>query len=168
MATTKFKGVVNVVGGFETNGITLPFPGNTQSISVTAATVTLTAATHGGKVVVFNRAAGVTATLPAATGSGETFRIYVGTAITSNSGIVQVANSSDTMIGFVLSTLAAGGTTFGESAGGTDDTITMNGSTTGGLAGSYIECVDWAANVWQVRGLLAGSGTLASALSAAV
>lgn len=166
--TTKFKNVLNATGGFEVNGVTLQFPGATQLVSVTAATVTLTAADHGGKLVALNRAAGVTVTLPAATGSGETFRIYVGTAVTSNADIIQVANASDTMVGHVLSTLAAGGTTFGETAGGTDDTITMNGTTTGGLVGSYVEITDWAANTWQVLGRLAGSGTLASALSAAV
>lgn len=166
--TTKFKNVVNATGGFEVNGITLPFPGGTQVVSITAATVALTAADHGGKVVALNRAAGVTATLPAATGSGEVFRIYVGTAVTSNSDIIQVANASDTMVGTIISTLAAGGTTFGETAQGTDDTITMNGTTTGGLIGSYVELTDWAANVWLVNGRLAGSGTLASMLSAAV
>lgn len=168
MATTKFKSVVNATLGFETNGITLPFPGNTQTVSVTAATVALTAVTHGGKVVVLNRAAGVTATLPAATGSGEVYRVYVGTAVTSNADIIQVANASDTMAGMVTTALAAGGAPFSETATGTDDTISMNGTTTGGLIGSYYQLTDWATNVWFVQGWNAGSGTLASSLSAAV
>jgi len=168
MAITKFRGTVNATEGFQINGVPVRFPGATQAVDVTSATVTLDASTHSGKVVTLNRAAGIAVTLPAATGSGNIYRLYIGTAVTSNSTTIKVANSSDTMVGFVLSTLAAGGTTFGESAGGTDDTITMNGSTTGGLVGSYIELVDWQTNVWQVTGWLAGSGTLASTLSATV
>jgi hypothetical protein len=44
----------------------------------------------------------------------------------------------------------------------------MNGSTTGGLAGSYIELVDIAAGDWIVRAALIGSGSPATPFSAAV
>lgn len=167
MAGTKYKGPVNSTRGFQVDGktvVTRVF----DKVDVTSATVTLDATTHGGKIITLNRAAGIAVTLPAATGSGTLYRLYVGTSITSNSTTIKVANSSDTMIGNVLSTLAAGGTTFGESAGGTDDTITMNGSTTGGLIGSWIEIQDFATNLWYVEAWLAGSGTLASTLSATV
>jgi hypothetical protein len=169
MATTKFNGTVNATTGFQVNGVAVPAPLNSASlVDVTSATVSLTAAAHAGKLVTLTRAAGIAVTLPAATGSGNVYRLLVAADVTSNSTTIKVANSSDTMQGFVLSTLAAGGTTFGETAGGTDDTITMNGSTLGGLAGSYVELVDRAANLWFVRGFLAGSGTLASTLSATV
>ena len=168
MATTKFKGTINATTGFQVNAVPIPLPGGMSAVDCTAATLTVTAALHAGKLVTLNRAAGITVTLPAASGSQNVYRFYVGTAVTSNSNIIKVANSSDTFVGFVLSTLAAGGTTFGETAGGTDDTITMNGTTTGGLVGSYVELCDQAANVWQIRALLAGSGTLAVSLSASV
>ena len=167
MATTKFRGVVNATGGFQVNSSpisTMTF----SKVDVTDSTLTVDATTHGGKIVTLSRAAGITVTLPAATGSGIVYRFYVAIAVTTNNDIIKVANASDTMVGTVLSTLAAGGTTFGETAGGTDDTITMNGTTTGGLIGSYVELTDWATNVWYVYGSLAGSGTLASSLSATV
>lgn len=175
MATTHFTGPIDSTNGFlgasysTLAGIpSFPLTGSAAAVNETGATLTITAALHAGKVVTLNRAAGVTVTLPAASGTGNIYRFYVGTAVTSNNDIIKVANASDTMVGHVLSTLAAGGTTFGETAGGTDDTITMNGTTTGGLVGSWVECVDFATNVWFVRGLLAGSGALASALSATV
>lgn len=158
MATTKFKGTVEAVNGFRAN----------SQVTVTASTVAVTALDHLGKIINLARAAGITATLPAATGSGNVYRFWVSVAVTSNSNIIKVANASDTMQGTLHTALAAGGAPFSETAGGTDDTITMNGTTTGGLIGSYVELVDQAANVWSVYGTLAGSGTLASSLSATV
>lgn len=184
MASTTFSGPVTSSTGFvaTTGGITataggflagtIPVPlqlgAPTTVVNATGATLTVTAATHSGKLVTLNRAAGIAVTLPAAAGTGNVYRFLIGTAVTSNATTIAVANASDTMIGFVLTTLAAGGTTFGETAQGTDDTISMNGTTTGGLVGSYVECTDYATNVWYVRGYLAGSGTLASMLSATV
>lgn len=158
MATTKFKGTVEATNGFRAN----------SQVPVTAATLTVTALEHLGKIIYLNRAAGITVTLPAATGTGNMYRFWVGVAVTSNNDIIKVANASDTMQGTLVLALAAGGAPFTETAGGTDDTITMNGTTTGGLIGSYVELVDRATNVWALFGTLAGSGTLASALSATV
>jgi len=92
------------------------------------------------------------------------YRILVGTTFTSN-GIIQVANATDTMNGLA----SVGGAT--ASVFGTlpaSDTITMNGSTTGGLAGSYIELIDVAAGDWIVRAALIGSGSPATPFSANV
>ena len=44
----------------------------------------------------------------------------------------------------------------------------MNGTTTGGVAGSFVTLVDIDVNLWLVSGALVGSGTLASSVSAAV
>jgi hypothetical protein len=52
-------------------------------ISVTAATLTVTAASHAGSTIVLNRAAGTTVTLPASTGSGFKYTFIVGTTVTS-------------------------------------------------------------------------------------
>lgn len=137
-------------------------------ISVTASAVTLDRHIHRGTVTVLNRAAGVTVTLPAASGTGDVYRILVGTTVSSNNDIIQVANADDTMIG----RLSTATTTFGAgdqaSVGGTSDTITMNGTTTGGIQGSYVELTDVAANLWLVNGHMVGSGTIATSVSAAV
>jgi hypothetical protein len=44
----------------------------------------------------------------------------------------------------------------------------MNGTTTGGIAGSYVEIIDVATGVFFVRAALIGSGTVATPFSAAV
>lgn len=137
---------------------------------VTDATLTLNYSLHNDGIVVINRAAGCVVTLPAATGSGARFRVMVGTTITSNSFKLQVANASDTMAGHITTSLATGaaGADFGEALTSTDDTITCNGTTTGGIAGSYVEAEDVAANLWRINGALIGSGTLETSVSAAV
>ncbi len=143
-------------------------PFTLSPISVTASTVTLDRHIHKDAPVVLNRAAGVTVTLPAATGSGDHYKVVVGTKVTSNSDIIQVANSSDTMIGNIQTASTTIGANDQEAVGGTDDTITMNGTTTGGDVGSYVELTDIAENLWLVHGALVGSGTIATSLSAAV
>jgi hypothetical protein len=66
-----------------------------QPIALTAS-ATLSAY-HADTVVVVNAAAGLTLTLPAASGSGLSFDIMVGTTVTSNTVVVKVANASDVM-----------------------------------------------------------------------
>lgn len=142
-----------------------------QPMSITSATVTLNEESHGnGALIVLNRAAGTAVTLPASVGKGAKFCILIGTTITSNTTTIKVANSTDVFQGALDTRLAAGaaGATFGEAATGTDDTITMNGTTTGGILGSYVELTDAVAGFWRIEGDLIGSGTLATSLSATV
>ena len=61
-------------------------------------------------VLTVNAAAGLTLTLPAAAGTGDTYEIVVGTTITSNNLVVQVANASDVMTGLCLIAQDAGDT----------------------------------------------------------
>jgi hypothetical protein len=158
MATTKFKGTVEATQGFRAN----------SQVTVTTSTLTINPIDHQGKIMNLARAAGITVTLPAATGTGNVYRFWTTVSVTSNNNIIKVANASDTMQGTLLNALATGATPWIETAGGTDDTITMNGTTTGGLIGSYVELVDQATNVWALFATLAGSGTLATPLSATV
>ena len=137
-----------------------------QPINVTASTLTLDRDTHSDAVVTVNRAAGCTITLPASIGKGDEYTIFCGTTISSTNLIIKVANSSDTMAGGVaISTDIAGVTML---CGGTDDTITMSGSTTGGVAGSWVKLVDVAVNKWMVSGFLASTGAEATPFSAGV
>lgn len=137
-------------------------------ISVTSATVTLERHVHKDALVVLNHAAGTAVTMPAATGSGDRYRILVGTTISSNSTTIKVANADDTMVGWLATASTTLGANDQEAAGGTDDTITMNGTTTGGIQGSYVELEDAAPNLWRISGALVGSGTIATSLSATV
>lgn len=137
-----------------------------QPINVTASTLTVDRDTHAGTIVTVNRAAGCTVTLPASAGKGDEYTFYVGTTISSNSFKIQVANGTDTFAGGVaISTDIAGVTML---CGGTDDTITMSGSTTGGVAGSWVTVKDVAAGKWMVSGFLCSTGTEATPFSAAV
>lgn len=136
--------------------------GRADAVNVTSATYTASA---DDGMITLNRAAGITVTLPPATGSGNAYQFFVGTLFTGN-GIIQVANASDIMQGQLLVSTDAAGETHVTAA--TSDTITMNGSTTGGLKGSYIELVDVMANTWQVSGALISSGIEATPFSAAV
>jgi hypothetical protein len=139
-----------------------------QPINVTSATLTLTKEAHSGTVITVNRAAGSTLTLPASSGDGSIFEIFVGTTITSNSLIVQVANSSDIMSGVAWQAADGGSTSNAWETGASDDTITMDGSTKGGIKGDRIVLKDVSANVWAVSIFGAATGTEASPFSAAV
>jgi|TARA_Y100000310_G_scaffold171987_2_gene172110 hypothetical protein len=134
-------------------------------VAITASD-TLTAAEHAGRVVKADAAAGLTVTMPAATGTGDVYTIFFGTTVSSNDYIVQAASSSDVFNGGVsISTNIAGVTML---AAATTDTITMNGSTTGGLVGSWVQLTDVASGVFMLDGFLCSTGTEATPFSAAV
>lgn len=138
---------------------------NLGVITLTAST-TLTADGYAGKTIVLSAAAGLTVTLPAATGSGATYEIIVATTVTSNGYIIRVANSSDVMMGVLSVATDIAGVTCPTTS--TSDTITMSGSTTGGLLGSRVVLTDAAANKWAVSGELVSTGAEATPFSAAV
>lgn len=136
-----------------------------------ARTLTREVAGHTFKL---DTAAGSTATLPPAIGSGAKFRFVITTIATSNSHKIQVANANDTMIGVLHVTsdnTAQPAAVLGVSADATAgaDTITLNRSTTGSIVkGEWIEVEDIAANVWSVCGQIQASGSEATPFSAAV
>lgn len=133
------------------------------------ATKTLVAQ-DAGKTVLLDTAAGSVVTLPAATGSGAVYKFIVSVLATSNSHIIKVANSSDTMQGliFTMDDTAAAALAFAAVAG-TSDTITLNRTTTGSVTvGEHIEIVDIATNKFQVRGFISNTGSSATPFSATV
>jgi hypothetical protein len=138
-----------------------------QPINVTAATRTLNRNDSGG-VITVNRAAGTTLTLPASAGGGMRFEIFVGTTITSNNLIVQVANTTDIMSGICWQAADGGSTSNAWETGATDDTITMNGTTTGGIKGDLIVLRDVSSGIWSVQVYGSATGTEATPFSAAV
>lgn len=137
-------------------------------ISVTSATLTVTSAAHAGGTIVLNRAAGITCTLPAATGSGFKYTFVVGTTVTSNSNIIRVANSSDVMTGVAINAADGGDTAVAFETAAASDTITLNGTTTGGVRGDRVEVEDIAANLYYVRVVGSATGTEATPFSATV
>lgn len=144
--------------------------GNEPRIPVVLAVATsITRALHGGRTCRLTGTGSAFAqTLPAATGSGAKFRFEIGVVNTSNH-VIQVANATDVMEGSILSCADGGDTTVGWETGATSDTVTLNGTTTGGSAvGDYVEVEDVAAGKWAVRGTTKSTGVEATPFSAAV
>ena len=127
------------------------------------ASLTLDWTKHGDTTVVMNKADGWVVSLPAATGSGVKFRVYVGTTITSGVGRIN-ANGTDIIQGGVSVSTDAGGVSV--LAGATADYITMNGSTTGGVKGSWVDLTDVASGEWLCGGFLVSTGVEATPFAA--
>ena len=127
-------------------------------IEVTGSALSLNDATYLNRTIVQNAVAGTTFTLPPSTGGGDKVRIVCKSTITSNSLKVQVANSSDVMTGVALVAQDAADTAVLFETASTSDTITLNGSTTGGIKGDVIECEDVSTNLWAVRSHRLGHG----------
>lgn len=145
--------------------MTSEYKPNLGVITITAAT-TLTADAFGGRTANLNSATGRIVTLPAATGSGVTFTVFIGTTVSSGSHVIRVAAGTNIIQGALSVTTDAAGVVIPTAAD--SDTITMNGSTTGGLRGSVVELQDIASGVWGVRGSLVSTGAEATPFSAAV
>lgn len=137
-------------------------------VDLTAATYTATQANQSEGIMTLNRAAGITVTLPAATGTGDTYTYIVGTTVTSNSYKIQAASASDIMTGFAKVLQDGGDTAVHFETASDTDTITMNGTTTGGLKGAKVVLMDIGTGLWHVDFISAGTGTEATPFSAAV
>ena len=159
MASTTFSGPVTSTAGF--------ISGSDSLVSV-AADVALTSAANAGRTMVLGVASGATVTLPAASGTGNIYRFFVSTTITSNNYVIQVANGDDTMAGMAIVANDGGGTASIFETAATSDTITLNGTTTGGILGGTIEIQDVASNVFSVVARGAATGSEATPFSAAV
>lgn len=133
-----------------------------QPITLTAS-ATLNNDTHGLTTVRLSAAAGLTVTMPAATGSGDKYCFKVVTSVTSNSYVIAAAGT-DILAGVVAIATDVAGVTCPTTA--TSDKLTMNGGTTGGLAGSSVELEDSASGVWIVSGSLISTGAEATPFSA--
>lgn len=157
MGQTTFSGPVKSDAGFITGVDSL-------TSAVTASTLTVDSS-YNGKTILISRAAGTAITLPVATGTQAKYKIQLAASVTSNSTTISVADATDIMQGSAVVTASTPGAFYTTA---TSDTITMNGSTTGGLAGSYVELTDVATNLWLVSAILVGSGTVATPFSAAV
>jgi len=125
-----------------------------QAVAVGGTALTLTKAQHNGKTILLDHtAAASTVTLPAATGSGARIRFRV-TAVNTNNHLIKVPDASHTLKGVIVSLDNDANAATAYSGTGTDDTITLNGTTTGGQIGDMIEVEDIAANVWGVHGMV--------------
>lgn len=138
---------------------------STPVLDSSAATLTLTAA-QSGSLILLDRAAGTTVTLPAPV-VGLNFSFAVKTTVTSNNHKVITDAGTTFILGGVTMTEAAD-TNAGLGAlfnGTTHISILMNGTTTGGIIGTFFNLTCVTATQWAIEGIVAGSGTLATCAS---
>ena len=177
MANTTFQGPVTSKNGFITTG-----PANVVDAD---SSTSLTVASHAGRIVHNNAAGAVTYTLPAINANsdsavagpgadlnnlsniGATFEIFASITKTGDF-VVQVANANDVMVGSAKFIDDSSDNMVGFETASTSDTITLNGSTTGGVTHATIECTVLASGKWLVSVVTGGTGDLATPFSAAV
>jgi len=161
MAKSTFSGPVRSISGFISAG-------NTAVVSLTADT-TLTVDAHAGKVLTCNDADGkftlpsIVTTAPtdptdpnSLNNLGATFIFIIETAATD---LDIKTDGTDKFVGGLYTGVSdATGKTF--ISGASNDVITLNGSTKGGLAGSIIKCTAMGSAKYAVEGITLGSGTL--------
>lgn len=120
---------------------------------------------ESGAMCLFDRAAGIVYTLPAACAIGTYFDFVTAVTITGGSAKVITGAGTELMVGQILNidtdtsdTLAGWKSLVGTS----NIAVTMNGSTTGGIIGDVIHCVKVTTTKWAVTGFTLGTGTVAT------
>ena len=171
MGQSTFSGPVKSLAGFISAGVS-------NSVT-TAAGKTLTVANDAGKQIYYTSVATATFTLPAVNTSspsdptdpnqsnnyGAAFEFVLSTTVTGNF-IVKVANSSDTMVGTAI--LGSGTTALVFSTATASDTITLSGTTTGGVGGASVKATVIGANRYKVEVVSGATGAVATPFSATV
>ena len=171
MGQTTFSGPVKSLAGFISAGV---------SNSVTTAVgATLTVADNAGKQIYYTSTAAATFTLPAvnttapsdptdpnqANNYGATFDFVLSTTVTGNF-VVQVANASDTIVGTAI--LGSGTTALVFSTATASDTITLSGTTTGGVGGASVKATVVGENRYKVEVVSGATGAVSTPFSATV
>jgi len=175
MARTTFQGPVRSLGGIYQQG-------PAAVVEITAST-TLSPEAHGGRIISVggSLAAALTLTLPAINVStnpttsgpgqdpntlnneGVLYTIWVPTTI-STSSLKIGTNGTDKYVGSITmnDVDADGAALVGFFAAAANDFINLNGTTTGGVAGSWVRIFAIAANKYMVEGTVLGTGTVAT------
>lgn len=144
--------------------------GNAAPVQTTAGATTLlvTAASHAGRLVVLNNTAPIAVTLPQATGTGNLYRFFVAVAATGTASTIKVANATDVMAGFQFTVTTTSTNVEGFATSATSDTISINGTTLGGIVGDEILIRDVKTGIFGVTMFSSSTGTEATPFSAAV
>jgi hypothetical protein len=137
-------------------------------VDTTAVSLALTAASHAGKVVNVSSAAPIAITLPASAGTGDVYTLNVRVVATATGHTIKVANATDVMSGIVLGMTTSSDNVIGYKTTATDDTVTVNGTTKGGVVGDWFEFTDIKTGFWQVKAVTAPTGSTATPFSATV
>lgn len=131
-----------------------------SGVTSVGSTKTLTTA-DSGKIYLLDTATGSVVTLPTPA-AGLHYRFLVSVSVTSNSHIIG-GSAGEFLLGSINMVIDTSATSEGQVLdGATHLTLTMNGSTTGGLQGTYLEFIGLNSTQWAVHGTVVGSGTLAT------
>jgi len=128
-------------------------------ISGNPATATLNNS-QSGKTVLFDRAAGITYTLPAPV-PGTFFTFVVTTSVTSNNHKI-ITDVAATLLQGAITSATTTASVFESVIGSSNISVTMNGTTTGGLVGTELKFLCLSSTLWQVSGVNFTSGTTAT------
>ena len=124
-----------------------------QVVSLTG-TDAITQTEHESRVNIITGTTAATYTLPEATGSGDRYK-FIFAEVNTNGTVFVTADTANCDIRGSLNILDADSNAQTAYPGNaSDDTITLNGTTTGGQIGDWIEFVDIATDVWHVMGQL--------------
>lgn len=119
-------------------------------------TLTLSPSLHSGKIVLVLDAT-MAITLPEATGTGDVYRVVQGIAATSST-FVTADTANCGFHGFIMGSDTDAATTYSWTAVGTQDTITFNGTSTGGKLYDWVQFTDIATDAWLLQGMIRQSG----------
>lgn len=137
-------------------------------INSSATVLAVTQAVHGNRVVTVSAAAPAAITLPASSGSGIKYTFQMQVAATGTAHTIKVANGTDIMQGNVYALTTSSDNVIGYKTSATSDTITLNGTTQGGVVGDIVEITDVKAGFFSVKLFTAPTGTYATPFSASV
>ena len=151
MAKSTFSGPIVSNNGFIQAG--------SNNIKNITAEETLTFDDHSGRIIEVNDADGAV-TLPSIK-SGELGAKYTFFIGTTASDLDIKTDGTDKFVGSVM-VAVNDGSKKSFVPGATNDVISMNGTTTGGIANSYVEVTALATAEYLVQGVLIGSGTIAT------
>lgn len=121
---------------------------------------------ESGSVALFDRAAGIVYTLPTAK-PGMVFDFIVTTTVTSNAAKVITAVGTELLIGGYtnVDTDTSNAVAAFTGNGSTHVAVSMNGTTTGAVAGTRLRFTCLSSTRWMVEGIVLGTGVVATAFA---
>lgn len=121
---------------------------------------------ESGSVALFDRAAGIVYTLPTAK-PGMVFDFMVTTTVTSNAAKVITAVGTELLIGGYtnVDTDTSNAVAAFTGNGSTHVAVSMNGTTTGAVAGTRLRFTCLSSTRWMVEGMVLGTGVVATAFA---
>lgn len=141
---------------------------DTRTVTAAGGTETLTAQ-DCGQTILLDTAAGSVVTLPAATGTGCVYHFLVTVTNTSNDHSVVVVGNDEFIGGLIsIGTTADQTDAFTAADAGDVDAIQMNGSTEGGVLGTYITVKDISTDNWGLSGIVISTDASATMLATGV